>query len=137
MGEKTVPKNIKNIASLICTRFAIDGICDPMYIANVIGIEARIGNGQGTFFDNEISNAKNIAMRLQGCYGCNITPEEIQELQEIIESESVNNQIAIPGMKKFINRLEEEKLTCDEWRIGYLSRVIKSLKNNILKLQDV
>lgn len=36
-----VPDNLKLASMSICNRYDIKGICDPMYIANVIAKETR------------------------------------------------------------------------------------------------
>ena len=45
----TVPLGLRIAAQRICTSYDIQGICDPMYIANVIAVELGIGDGQSTF----------------------------------------------------------------------------------------
>lgn len=130
-----VPQNIKEISSNICKRFAITGICDPMYISNVIGVTSNIGDGKGNFHDDNITNIQEIAERLQSAYGCNILKSEIPELIEIIETGNINLNLAIPGIENFIERIEEEKRHCDEWRIDYLNRVISSLNEALQELK--
>lgn len=44
-----VPENIKRLAIRICRAYGIRGICDPMYIVNVIAFELGLGDGQGNF----------------------------------------------------------------------------------------
>lgn len=129
-----VPHKIKQRAVSISKRFAITGVCDPMYISNVIAHTAGIGNGEGLFISDEITNAEDIAICLQGAYGCNIQKSDIPELQRILETGCIEKQVATDGMKAFIKRLESEKKICDEWRVGYLNRTIKTLKENMLEI---
>lgn len=44
-----VPEDIKRLATRLCRSYGIRGICDPMYIANVIAFELCLGDGQGNF----------------------------------------------------------------------------------------
>ena len=46
-----VPNNIKRLSTCICRSYNITGICDPMYIANIIALELGKGDGQGHFND--------------------------------------------------------------------------------------
>lgn len=45
----TVPDNIKRLSTRLCRSYGINGICDPMYIANVIAYELGMGDGSGNF----------------------------------------------------------------------------------------
>lgn len=47
--ENQVPENIKRLSARLCRSYGINGICDPMYIANVIALELGLGDGQGNF----------------------------------------------------------------------------------------
>ena len=84
-----VPENIREISELICTRFNINGICDPMYVCNVTAVESGSGDGCSLFSSSEIKNHRKIAERLQSSYGCNIKRSEIGELETIIRQEEV------------------------------------------------
>lgn len=44
-----VPENIKRLATRLCRSYGIRGVCDPMYIANVIAFELGLGDGQSNF----------------------------------------------------------------------------------------
>ncbi len=48
-----VPADIKRLARRICGAYGIRGLCDPMYIANVIAFELGRGDGQSTFTEAE------------------------------------------------------------------------------------
>ena len=43
------PENLRRLAARLCRSYGIRGICDPMYIANVIACELGIGDGHGNF----------------------------------------------------------------------------------------
>lgn len=44
-----VPDDIRKVAERICMAYGIRGICDPMYIANLIAIELGLGDGSSNF----------------------------------------------------------------------------------------
>lgn len=44
-----VPLAIRRLSTRICRSYGINGICDPMYIANVIALELGLGDGQSNF----------------------------------------------------------------------------------------
>jgi len=44
-----VPDDIRRLSERLCRSYGINGICDPMYIANVIAAELGRGNGLGLF----------------------------------------------------------------------------------------
>lgn len=46
-----VPEDIKKLSIRICQSYGINGICDPMYIANVIAFEMGRGDGQSNFWN--------------------------------------------------------------------------------------
>ena len=74
-----VPSNIKSISESICNEFNIKGICDPMYIANVIAVELNLGDGCGNFNSNKpnLDNVGKLAERLKFSYGSNINNLEV------------------------------------------------------------
>lgn len=49
-----VPDDIKNAALRICQAYGIRGICDPMYIANVIAKETGRGDGSHNFHERQV-----------------------------------------------------------------------------------
>lgn len=59
---QAVPTALRACVERICIRFAIRGICDPMYVANVVAFELGWGDGQGTFtpeaFNAQLGQAK-------------------------------------------------------------------------------
>lgn len=44
-----IPENIKRLSIRLCRSYGIRGICDPMYIANLIALELGLGDGQSSF----------------------------------------------------------------------------------------
>lgn len=129
-----VPDNIKKIATNICKRFVIRGICDPMYIANTMAHMSDIGDGSGTFTSDKLANTQKIAERLQGCYGCNIQKSEVPELKEILDTGEIDHNRAIDGLLSFIARAKAEKKTCDSWRIDYLDGCIAEAQQQLDEL---
>jgi len=79
-----VPSNIRNISEGICNEFNIKGICDPMYISNVVAVELNLGDGCGNFNNNKpnFDNVSKLAERLKFCYGYNIN--NLEKLKSII-----------------------------------------------------
>ncbi len=130
-----VPENIKEIVTKIMIRFSIDGLCDGMYIANVMAVTANIGDGCGSFTGNVIAEPIKVAERLQVSYGCNIFKNDIEELTTIISENKINPEVAIPKMKAFIKKIKNEKKTCDTWRIDFLNREIELTNENIKLLE--
>lgn len=45
----TVPTDIRRLSERICQSYDIRGICDPMYIANIIALETGRGDGKSNF----------------------------------------------------------------------------------------
>jgi hypothetical protein len=46
-----VPEDLRTAATRICRAYGIKGICDPMYVANVIANETGRGDGCSNFFE--------------------------------------------------------------------------------------
>lgn len=126
-----VPENIKRISTEICNRFSIFGVCDPMYISNVIAVENNIGDGKGNFTGNTITNEIKTAERLQGSYGGNILKSELPELEFCLINGYMEKEKAITGLKEFIKKIKQELKTCDEWRIDYLNSELSYSEESI------
>lgn len=127
-----VPEKIQRIVKMICFRFAINGLADPMYIANTIALHSGSGDGNGNFTDDSIKEAMWISERLQGSYGRNISRTKIKELEYIIKTGSLDKEESLNGMQQFISRLKREIIiTDDEWRKGFLTEQIKLVQRNM------
>jgi hypothetical protein len=48
-----IPPELRKASERICCSYGIRGICDPMYIANVIAKELGLGDGGSNFFDKK------------------------------------------------------------------------------------
>ncbi len=48
-----VPPALKQVATRLCRSYGIRGVCDPMYIANVIAVELGLGDGLSNFNTGE------------------------------------------------------------------------------------
>lgn len=84
---QTPPEKLRNIAKAIMKRFGINGVCDEMYICNVIAFCNDIGDGESHFTgDVSITDADSTAHRLQSAYASNIKAKDIIELKEIISA---------------------------------------------------
>ncbi len=115
-----VPEGLKQTVTNICTRFAISGECDPMYIANVIANLNGFGDGKGHFTGKGHINPTKTAERIQWAYGCNIMDNEKNELEDIISIGVIDKSKAMRGLKAFRQRTLQEMKTCDPWRVDYL-----------------
>lgn len=52
-GESyAIPADLRRASERICTAYALRGVCDPMYVANVIAISIGRGDGQSNFKEN-------------------------------------------------------------------------------------
>lgn len=116
-------------------RFTINGLCDGMYISNVIAHTCRIGDGQGNFAGDEMTNFEENAVNLQSAYGCNIFKKDIRELETILETGTLNKSQAIIGLNEYIAVCESEKRNCDEWRVEYLDSCINNANETIQELE--
>lgn len=130
-----VPERIKNTTIAIMRRFTITGLCDGMYISNVIAQTCGIGDGQGNFASDEITNFEKIADSLQSAYGCNIYRKDIRELETILETGTLNKNLAITGLTEYIAVCQSEKKNCDEWQTEFLERCINNAKETIQELE--
>lgn len=45
-----VPDGIRKLSERICRSYGIGGICDPMYLANIIAVELGLGDGYSNFY---------------------------------------------------------------------------------------
>ena len=45
-----IPQDLEKTAKRLCLAYNIRGICDPMYIVNIIAVETGRGDGKSTFF---------------------------------------------------------------------------------------
>lgn len=48
-----LPENLKRLSARLCRSYDIRGVCDPMYIANVIAVELGLGDGLSNFNTGE------------------------------------------------------------------------------------
>lgn len=128
------PVVLKKISSLIRHRFCINGLCDAMYICNVLAYEFGMGDGESHFTSDAIpenANYEKAAKYLQNAYGCNIAKSEISELSDIIRTGKIDLDLAIDGLGRFLKERKQEIAKCDEWRKDYLKKVIAETKENI------
>lgn len=125
--KKEVPEKIKQIASLIMFRFNIEGLCDGMYICNVMANCSGSGDGCGHFSSDYI-NTPLAAAALRGAYGCNIYTSDMDELCQIIDTndlcEETEKNIEL-SMLKCKMKMESER---DEWRVSYYEKELRKYK---------
>ena len=104
----TVPERYKNIASCLIRRFDISGSSDGMYICNCLAYDSGTGDGRGKFTGDAV-NIPKCASFLQHAYACNIYPDDMQELEEILLTGELNAQKALDGLLAYIRRIRNEK----------------------------
>ena len=130
-----VPDKIKNTAIAIMKRFIIEGLCDGMYICNVIAHQNGFGDGEGHFFETDKPiDAESTAEYLMHSYSSCIYKDEKEALKNILLTGSIDRNEAYTGIKSQIRRMKEELRTCDDFRQGYINRRIVLAKNTILAL---
>lgn len=61
-ADSNVPEPLRRFSESLCSQYTIRGICDPMYVANVAGVELGVGDGCGTFgeFDSDRVDSEKI-----------------------------------------------------------------------------
>lgn len=131
-----IPKKIKNISVKICTRFLLSGVCDPMYIANLIGVENKIGDGKGHFISDYISNPELLAMVIQTAYSDNILSNDIPELVEIIKTGTFDNKKASKAIENKIIILTNKKAVCPQHEVLNFQYQIDFAKNVLEIIKD-
>jgi len=88
-----IPPRIRKISEHICRHYSINGVCDPMYIANMVGMCFNVGDGRG-HFDNDValidpSRLKHLVGRIMGAYGCIIGKGDAKILASIIKQAAI------------------------------------------------
>ena len=131
-----VPDKLKETAVSVMRRFSISGLTDGMYICNVIALESGVGDGQGHFTGDTVSNVDLLAQRLQFSYGSHIPAEDLAELKEILSSGKLDNEKAERGIKRYISACINEKKTCDTWRVDYLNDCIKEAEMTLREINQ-
>lgn len=129
-----VPGRLKNTAIAIMRRFSIYGLCDGMYICNVIANTSGIGNGLGVFTGDGITRIPRIAKELQCAYGCNIFEEDIEELEEILSNGVLDKGKATAGIEKYIEKCKEQKKLRQDWEADIFDRRIRDAKAELQSL---
>ena len=123
-----VPANIRKISESICREFNIKGICDPMYISNVIAVELGLGDGCGNFSDNKpnLANINKLAERLMFSYGCNI--DSLELTKSIIMRNVIKINISVLDGIKTQCYYADHRMA--QYKIPYnLTQELKYLKN--------
>ncbi len=136
--KNNVPEEIKKRVEAITKRYIINGICDPMYIANIIANRTGCGDGMGEFtsvpeFTTE--QCETVATALRNAYGCNIFDEDLEELTGILKTGKLSAVRSIEGLYRFINKLYAQNETCnDEFRKEYNEKQMRKANDVIYDL---
>ena len=118
-----VPEKLKQTASLIMFRFNIEGICDGMYLCNVMAHQSGSGDGCGSFTSDYV-NTDIAADAISGAYKTNISSNEREELSYMIEHNALSKQV-IQNMESSLDRWKNMlRQNHDEWRTSYLEKNI-------------
>ena len=117
-----VPEKLKAVAIAIMKRFVLTGVCDGMYIANVLAEESGMGDGQSHFNGRNLEISPSAADFLMGAYRSNIDSRE--DLDEIIRTGALSADKMRNGLQGLLKELKAEKRTCDEVRKPYVQRRI-------------
>ena len=128
MSKYNVPESIRHTAIEIAKRFQLHGVCDAMYVANCIAQESGSGDGKSHFTSDVITNCDKIAAFLARAYGCNIFPDDMQDLTDILENGSISDERMIEGLNKYIEycRSEARRWTGrDDWRVEFERKCAK------------
>ena len=135
--KNKIPYKICMAAELVCKRFCITGVCDKMYICNVIAHTSKNGDGEGHFDENPvITNYTEIARKIQFAYSSLITYAEVSEMAYIMENLRIEPAFAIPCLKEAEKRIAKELHgTTDELRVPYLQRLLKRIVETRLELE--
>ncbi len=134
-NKNAIPKELQKIVVNVMRRFTIHGVCDGMYIANVIAHGNETGNGEGYFTGETKPSNRCTATYLQLAYSYNILPSEIDELLDILNGK-FDFIKATNGIREQISRLKKERKTADEWRKDYLAKSISIAWENIKKIKE-
>lgn len=133
-----VPERLKRISVLIMYRFAINGICDGMYICNRIANVCGQGDGEGIFTGDGTCSSREdyirIARALRIAYASCIQFDDIEELADILETGELTYYKAMNSIDrqrrmikkalKTMTGFEKEKL---ERRYDALTKTMREL----------
>lgn len=131
-----VPDKLKELATLIMTRFSITGLCDKMDICNKIAYVSGIGDGNGHFTGDTVSYFEKIAVELQSYYRHNIFKEDLNELEDILKTGKLDTEKTVKGLENYIQKCREEQETCNSWIYDYLSECILEAENTLREIQN-
>lgn len=98
-----VPPPLRRFALDFCETYGIEGLSDPMYVCNVVALEAGVGDGQGqfhalpyTYNDIEPEYARVIAGRLLSSYStCIKDSERFDVLEAPSTLQSIESQLYV------------------------------------------
>ena len=132
------PAILQERTKTICERFFINGLCDPMYIANSIAMITNCGDGCGTFYgdDEDMTylskeEAEKCANHLLFAYASNIPESCRQELVEILEHGYINPFLAKKGIREYYRDLKERErkaeMCGDEFNVRYSRKCQKQV----------
>lgn len=63
-NAQAVPTDLRAASQALCTCFNIRGICDPMYLANLVAMELGRGDGRGEFHRADVDVREEFSSRI-------------------------------------------------------------------------
>ena len=131
-----VPDNIRQAACLALYRFTIVGICDGMYICNLIACESGSGDGQGSFAEPAWIDVWKAARAVQDAYSYNIGWDDIDELAVILDTGRLDYSMARAGMLRDMREVKRQHASADSWRKTYLELQLEQKQKDISLLVE-
>ncbi|MBO5551322.1 MAG: hypothetical protein J5966_05125 [Lachnospiraceae bacterium] len=131
-----VPEKLKNMAITIMKRFTLTGICDGMYICNIIANQNMMSNGAGKFNGEDHVIGSDTKRFLTAAYSCNIREDSTDQddLDEILRTGTLNSHRMYEGIRKQIKQIREEKRSCDIFRKEYCDNKLIFAKMNLAEI---
>jgi Fe-S cluster assembly scaffold protein SufB len=132
-----VPARLYYAVELLRKRFTIYGLCDQMYICNVVAYLNHFGNGSSLFEENEKEISYETAETIQRSYSTLIKDEDIEEVYDILKTAKLDMEKAKAGLIRQMNRFVEEAKNCDEWRVKYLQKCFMAAQSSLAEIESV
>lgn len=125
-----VPEKLKQIAALIMFRFNMEGICDGMYLCNVMAHQSGSGDGCCSFTSDYVDHSVAADVIFEA-YKTNVSLDEKEELSYMIEHVALSENV-VQNMERSLSRWKDMlKRNHEEFRATYLKKNIFIYKEKI------
>lgn len=125
-----VPEKLKQIAALIMFRFNMEGICDGMYLCNVMAHQSGSGDGCCSFTSDYVDHSVAADVIFEA-YKTNVSLDEKEELSYMIEHVALSENV-VQNMERSLSRWKDMlKRNHEEFRATYLKKNISIYKEKI------